>query len=118
MEDRIFFPPDREPYFIGETKSENACLSKYFFRKTLKQAGLKYECINNNTTRKHQFEYASKVYVTHSLTAPSGAANRSIGSSQAYKAAKLENPKYTTFDFRVEQYGRVFLNVPEKTKST
>ena len=58
------------------------------------------------------------IYVTHSLTAPSGAANRSIGSSQAYKAAKLENPKYTTFDFRVEQYGRVFLNVPEKTKSS
>ncbi|MEJ6775676.1 MAG: uracil-DNA glycosylase family protein [Flavobacteriia bacterium] len=109
------FPSVQTLIFTGGNSKNGP---EYFFRKILKQAGLKYECINNNTPRKHQFEYASKVCVTHSLTAPSGAANRSIGSSQAYKAAKLENPKYTTFDFRVEQYGRVFLNVPEKTKSS
>jgi hypothetical protein len=49
------------------------------------------------------------VYTTISLTSPSNAANRAIGSSALYKRRKTENPSYTTFDFRVDQYGKVFL---------
>ena len=41
--------------------------------------------------------------------APSGAANRSIGSTTLYKNKKKLDPNYTTFDFRVEQYKEVFL---------
>ena len=43
-----------------------------------------------------------------SLTAPSGAANRAVGSTPQYKLLKQENPKFNTFDFRVLQYKEFF----------
>ncbi|MEX0312952.1 MAG: uracil-DNA glycosylase family protein, partial [Allomuricauda sp.] len=45
---------------------------------------------------------------TVSLTAPSGAANRAVGSLQTYKDLKTANPKFNTFDFRVMQYRKFF----------
>jgi hypothetical protein len=42
------------------------------------------------------------------LTSPSNTANRSIGANDYYKKMKNENPEYSTFDFRMEQYERVF----------
>ena len=45
---------------------------------------------------------------TVSLTAPSGSANRAIGSLPEYKAMKAKNPDYTVMDFRVEQYRTYF----------
>ena len=47
---------------------------------------------------------------TISLTSPSNAANRFIGSNSHYKEQKKLNPLYTTFDFRKEQYELVFNN--------
>ena len=44
-----------------------------------------------------------------SATAPSGTANRAIGIMPRYKETKFRDPKYDTLDFRVEQYGSVFL---------
>ena len=81
---------------------------EYFFRQLLKKAKIPLECIDNQVPRKHQFNWAGRTIITHSLTAPSGTANRAIGSMLAYKEAKAQNPHYTTMDFRVEQYGRVF----------
>ena len=81
---------------------------EYFLRKLLKKAAISLECIDDQVPRKHQFICAGRVITTHSLTAPSGTANRAIGSMPAYKEAKAQDPHYTTFDFRVEQYGRVF----------
>ena len=81
---------------------------EYFLRKLLKKAAIPLECIDDQVPRKHQFVCAGRVITTHSLTAPSGTANRAIGSIAAYKEAKAQDPRYTTFDFRVEQYGRVF----------
>lgn len=81
---------------------------EYFFRKLLKKANLSFECIDNQVPRKHQFELDSRIITTYSLTAPSGTANRAIGSMSAYKEAKMRDASYTTFDFRVEQYGKVF----------
>ncbi|MDA9330709.1 uracil-DNA glycosylase family protein [Flavobacteriaceae bacterium] len=81
---------------------------EYFLRKLLKKAAIPLECIDDQVPRKHQFVCAGRVITTHSLTAPSGTANRAIGSMAAYKEAKAQDPRYTTFDFRVEQYGRVF----------
>ena len=82
---------------------------EYFFRKLLKKAKIPLECLDDQVPRKHQFVWAGRVITTYSLTAPSGTANRAIGSMDAYKKNKARNPKYTTMDFRVEQYGKVFL---------
>ena len=81
---------------------------EYFLRKLLKKATIPLECIDDQVPRKHQFVCEGRVITTHSLTAPSGTANRAIGSMLAYKEAKAQDPRYTTFDFRVEQYERVF----------
>lgn len=81
---------------------------EYFLRKLLIKLTIPLECIDDQVPRKHQFVCAGRVITTHSLTAPSGTANRAIGSMPAYKEAKAQDPRYTTFDFRVEQYGRVF----------
>ena len=82
---------------------------EYFFRKLLKKAKVPLDCIDDQVPRKHQFNWAGRTIITHSLTAPSGTANRAIGSMPAYKEAKAQDPHYTTFDFRVEQYAKVFI---------
>lgn len=64
--------------------------------------GVVMECIDDQVPRKYQFVCADRI-ITHSLKAPSGTANRAIGSVPAYKEAKQRDPKYNTFDFRVEQ---------------
>ena len=71
--------------------------------------GVVMECIDDQVPRKHQFACADRI-ITHSLTVPSGTANRAIGSMPAYKEAKQRDPKYNTFDFRVEQNRSVFFN--------
>ena len=83
---------------------------EYFFRQLLKKAKLTLVCLDDQVPRKHQLEWAGRVITTYSLTAPSGTANRAIGSKDHYKKNKAQNPKYTTMDFRVEQYSRVILN--------
>ena len=81
---------------------------EYFFRKLLKKAGVDFNVLDDEVPRKHSFFWAERTIVTHSLTAPSGTANRAIGSMEYYKVNKAKNPRYTTFDFRVEQYKKVF----------
>lgn len=83
---------------------------EYFFRKILKEASLDYHVISGNVPRIHQFIHprTSKSIETVSLTAPSGAANRAIGSLEAYKQMKSKNPEMNTIDFRVLQYRRFF----------
>lgn len=84
---------------------------EYFFRRYLKERDLKLDVISNIVPRIHQFKHpkTNKLIKTVSLTAPSGAANRAVGSLQAYKDLKDENPKFNTFDFRVLQYREHFL---------
>ena len=85
---------------------------EYFFRKHLKTYGLQLEVVSNEVPRIHQFELSAegqkRTIKTISLTAPSGAANRAIGSQPLYKKLKDENPDFTTFDFRVMQYRDFF----------
>jgi len=81
---------------------------EYFFRKLAKKEGISLEVLYSNVPRKHQFQWAGRTITTYSLTAPSGTANRAIGSMEVYKENKAKDPNYTTFDFRVEQYGSVF----------
>ncbi|SNZ01961.1 uracil-DNA glycosylase family protein [Flagellimonas pacifica] len=89
---------------------------EYFFRKQLKEYGLKLEIVSNEVPRVHELDIPliskstkkSRIVKTVSLTAPSGAANRAIGSLQLYKDLKTKNSKFNTFDFRVMQYRKFF----------
>ncbi|GAA4111737.1 hypothetical protein GCM10022393_09610 [Aquimarina addita] len=81
---------------------------EYFFRKHLKTYGLSLELVSNEIPRIHRFQLGQRSIKTVSLTAPSGAANRAIGSLQKYKDLKNVNPKFNTIDFRVLQYQEFF----------
>ncbi len=81
---------------------------EYFFRKHLKEYDLKLSLISNEVPRIHQFAIKDRIIKTVSLTAPSGAANRAVGSMALYKSMKNKNPDFTTFDFRVLQYRNFF----------
>lgn len=96
---------------------------EYFFRKHLKVNDLKLKVISNDVPRVHQFvirhselvsesqnakKEKARVIKTISLTAPSGAANRAVGSMALYKQLKAKNPNFNTFDFRVMQYSEFF----------
>ena len=81
---------------------------EYFFRKHLKEHNLKLEVISSLVPRIHSFELDGRVIKTVSLIAPSGAANRAVGSLSDYKILKDKNPKFDTIDFRVLQYANYF----------
>ncbi|MCF6349263.1 MAG: uracil-DNA glycosylase family protein [Flavobacteriaceae bacterium] len=81
---------------------------EYFFRRHLKEYKLRLELIINKVPRIHQFNLEDRIIKTVSLTAPSGSANRAIGSMYIYKVLKQQNPNFNTFDFRVLQYTEHF----------
>ena len=81
---------------------------EYFFRKQLKENNLKLEVVSSIVPRIHQFQIEKRFVKTVSLTAPSGAANRAIGSMKSYKEQKLKDPQFSTFDFRIQQYRPFF----------
>lgn len=83
---------------------------EYFFRKHLKDYGLKLHLISDEVPRIHSFEFSDKTRIvkTVSLTSASGSANRAIGSMPLYQQLKNSSPTFSTFDFRVMQY-REFL---------
>ncbi|QLG44266.1 uracil-DNA glycosylase family protein [Costertonia aggregata] len=83
---------------------------EYFFRKHLKEHDIKYKNLVDEVPRIHEFILLNtgRTIKTVSLTAPSGAANRAIGSLALYKKLKHQNPNFTTFDFRVMQYRPFF----------
>lgn len=81
---------------------------EYFFRQQLKKLDLKLDLIDTTPVKIHQVIIDNRVITTYSLTSPSNAANRSIGAKDYYKEQKKLNNNYSTFDFRVEQYKKVF----------
>ncbi|MDO1501334.1 uracil-DNA glycosylase family protein [Winogradskyella maritima] len=99
---------------------------EYFFRRYLKDYNLKLQVVSDNVPRIHEFRLPTKSNLSHraesrcdtslrtiktiSLTAPSGAANRAVGSMDLYKQLKTQNPDFNTFDFRVMQYRAFFLD--------
>lgn len=89
-------------------KSKNG--PEYFFRRHLREheENFKMKVVSNESPRIHQFVLDGRLIKTVSLTAPSGAANISIGSSQLYKDLKKKNPEFNTIDFRVLQYREFF----------
>lgn len=81
---------------------------EYHLRKLLKKEKIEFISISTETPRIHQFTIGERVIRTVSLTAPSGAANRAVGSNPEYKISKKQNPNFNTFDFRVLQYKKFF----------
>lgn len=95
---------------------------EYFFRKHLKEHKVQLKVVSDIVPRIHEFElpfakarvaerrrsHKPRTIKTVSLTAPSGAANRAIGSMGLYKKLKNENPDFNTLDFRVIQYREFF----------
>jgi len=83
---------------------------EYFFRKVLKKYDIKMDTVSNETPRIYQFTLPGTLrkIKTVSLIAPSGAANRAVGSLPSYKKMKAENPELTTIDFRITQYKPFF----------
>lgn len=81
---------------------------EYFFRKHIKEYGLKLELVNNEVPRIHHFQLDDRVIKTVSLTSGSGAANISISRLPLYKQLKAKNPNFNTLDFRVMQYREFF----------
>ncbi|MEC7262213.1 MAG: uracil-DNA glycosylase family protein, partial [Bacteroidota bacterium] len=81
---------------------------EYFFRRQLREFGLDLDVISSEVPRVHQVEIDGRKVKTVSLTAPSGAANRAVGSLQAYKDLKDKDPNFNTLDFRVMQYREFF----------
>jgi len=82
---------------------------EYFLRQILKKEKIEFTQVSNEIPKVHSFFFDHRKIQTISLTSPSNAANRFIGSNSYYKEQKMRNPNYTTFDFRVEQYRKVFL---------
>ncbi|WP_299184660.1 uracil-DNA glycosylase family protein [uncultured Aquimarina sp.] len=98
--------PNIETLLFTGGNSKNG--PEYFFRKHLKEYQLKLEVVANDIPRIHSLRLGERTIKTVSLIAPSGAANRSIGSLQTYKDLKNQNPKFNTIDFRVLQYQEYF----------
>lgn len=82
---------------------------EYLFRRQLRTAGLHLFEVDAAVPRRYSFLFTGRAITTVSLTSPSPAANRAIGGNRLYKKRRRENSHYTTFDFRLEQYRRVFL---------
>jgi len=107
------FPNIKTLLFMGGNSKNGP---EYFFRKQLKEFGLNLEVVSDEVPRIHKLTLLSNLNTddghrtikTVSLTAPSGAANRAVGSLQLYKDLKSKNPKFNTFDFRVMQYRSFF----------
>ncbi|MEM7186364.1 MAG: uracil-DNA glycosylase family protein [Bacteroidota bacterium] len=83
---------------------------EYFFRRLLKRYELRLEVISDIVPRIHEFSLpkSGRRVQTVSLIAPSGAANRAVGSLQQYKDMKNKNPEMNTIDFRVLHYRNFF----------
>lgn len=82
---------------------------EYFFRKKIKEfPEIKLSLVEENVPKIHQFELDGRTIQTVSLTAPSGSANRAVGSMPLYKQIKAKNPNFSTLDFRVLQYTPFF----------
>lgn len=85
---------------------------EYHLRRQLKEKNIMLKLISAETPKIHEFEFNENETIRTikviSLTAPSGSANRAVGSNPDYQRLKRQNPKFNTFDFRVLQYKKFF----------
>ncbi len=84
----------------------------HHLRRQLKEKNITLKLISAETPKIYEFEFSEneiprKIKVIL-LTAPSGSANRAVGSNPQYQQLKKQDPKFNTFDFRVLQYKKFF----------
>ncbi len=86
---------------------------EYFFRKLLKGQVISLKTVSDTVPRIYRFllPKLDREITTVSLTAPSGAANRAVGSMASYKTMKDKDQNFNTLDFRVLQYKKFFDSV-------
>ena len=96
--------PDVNTLLFTGGNSKNG--PEFFFRKLAKQYNIKLKTLSEIVPREYSFQHPihGNSIKTVSLIAPSGAANRAVGSLSAYKEMKKKHPEKSTIDFRVEQY--------------
>ena len=108
-------------FYINKNPSVNTLLltggsskngPEYHLRRQLKEKNIPLKLISAETPKIHEFEFkeeeTSRKIKVISLTAPSGSANRAVGSNPDYQRLKNQNPKFNTFEFRVLQYKKFF----------
>lgn len=83
---------------------------EFLLRRLLRAHGLQLRCVVRETPREHRFSLGDRVISTVSLTSPSNAANMAIGGNPLYKQRKKDNPAYSTVDYRIDQYKKIFLD--------
>lgn len=99
--------PNIETLLLTGGNSKNG--PEYHLRKQLKVLNIELVPISMETPKKNSFKLnETRNIEVISLTAPSGAANRAVGSNPEFKLIKKQNPKFNTFDFRVLQYKKYF----------
>lgn len=83
---------------------------EYLFRRLLKGHAISLRPVEKEVPRIHEFDLGVKgrTIRTVSLTAPSGSANRAVGSMREFKLKKEQDQSFTTLDFRVMQYRPYF----------
>jgi hypoxanthine-DNA glycosylase len=81
---------------------------EYHLRRLLKKQNIKLDVFETKTPKIHSFQFNNRIIKVVSLTAPTGTANRAVGSNPDYKLLKQQNPKFNTLDFRVLQYKKFF----------
>lgn len=81
---------------------------EFLFRSHLRDLNIRLSPISKDRPRINEFLIEGRSIKTVSLISPSSAANRSIGSYPDYKLKKSLDSKYSTLDFRIEQYKKHF----------
>jgi uncharacterized protein len=99
--------PNIETLLLTGGNSKNG--PEYHLRKLLKAEKISFTSISLETPKIHQFTINEhRIIKVVSLTAPTGTANRAVGSNPKYKSLKKQNPNFNTVDFRVLQYKNFF----------
>jgi len=110
LRDLLFFihrNPKIQTLLLTGGNSKNG--PEYHLRRQLKRQHISLITVSEKTPKIHSFKInENRIIKVVSLTAPSGTANRAVGSNPEYKLLKKKNPKFNTFDFRVLQYKKFF----------
>ncbi len=80
----------------------------YFFKRYLTSKNVSWKMERNETPKKYSFIFGDRRIEAVCLLAPSGAANRAVGSLADYKRQKQLDETFTTIDYRVLQYEKEF----------
>ncbi len=99
------YPKIKTLLFMGGNSKNGP---EYFFRRHLREKGMTLQTVSDEVPRIYKLVIGNRVVHTVSLTAPSGTANRAVGSLKLYQEMKNKNPEFNTFDFRVMQYKPFF----------